>query len=78
MYQLSIQAACGLSWPTDRLIVQVLDDSTDQTIKVVQLNELIKLFHFSRFTVRDLFQGMEFSSLVCTCPCEIKKTRLFD
>ncbi|KAL6861302.1 hypothetical protein ACP4OV_017002 [Aristida adscensionis] len=33
VYKLSIAAACGLSWPSDRLIVQVLDDSTDPTVK---------------------------------------------
>ncbi|OMO56597.1 glucomannan 4-beta-mannosyltransferase 9 [Corchorus olitorius] len=33
VYQLSIGAACGLSWPADRIIIQVLDDSTDPTIK---------------------------------------------
>ncbi|EFJ35401.1 glycosyltransferase family 2 protein [Selaginella moellendorffii] len=33
VYQLSIGAACGLSWPSDRIIVQILDDSTDLTIK---------------------------------------------
>ncbi|XP_044433846.1 probable glucomannan 4-beta-mannosyltransferase 9 [Triticum aestivum] len=33
VYQLSIGAACGLSWPSDRIIVQVLDDSTDPVIK---------------------------------------------
>nr|GMC85129.1 glucomannan 4-beta-mannosyltransferase 9-like [Ipomoea batatas] len=33
VYKLSIGAACGLSWPSDRIIVQVLDDSTDPTIK---------------------------------------------
>ncbi|GER54260.1 cellulose synthase like [Striga asiatica] len=33
VYQLSIGAACGLSWPSDRIIVQVLDDSTDPIIK---------------------------------------------
>ncbi|BAF19133.1 Os06g0230100 [Oryza sativa Japonica Group] len=33
VYKLSIGAACGLSWPSDRLIVQVLDDSTDPTVK---------------------------------------------
>ncbi|OEL20397.1 putative mannan synthase 9 [Dichanthelium oligosanthes] len=38
VYQLSIGAACGLSWPADRIIVQVLDDSTDPVIKeLVQL-----------------------------------------
>ncbi|KAG4383743.1 hypothetical protein AAZX31_13G133300 [Glycine max] len=33
VYQLSIGAACGLSWPSDRIIIQVLDDSTNPTIK---------------------------------------------
>ncbi|XP_074560989.1 putative glucomannan 4-beta-mannosyltransferase 9 isoform X1 [Curcuma longa] len=33
VYQLSIGAACGLSWPSDRIIIQVLDDSTDDSIK---------------------------------------------
>ncbi|XP_024031899.1 glucomannan 4-beta-mannosyltransferase 9 [Morus notabilis] len=33
VYQLSIGAACGLSWPSDRITIQVLDDSTDPTIK---------------------------------------------
>uniref|UniRef100_A0ACD5WJD5 Uncharacterized protein n=1 Tax=Avena sativa TaxID=4498 RepID=A0ACD5WJD5_AVESA len=37
VYQLSIGAACRLTWPADRLIVQVLDDSTDAAIK-----ELVK------------------------------------
>lgn len=31
---MSIGAACKLSWPSDRIVIQVLDDSTDQTIKV--------------------------------------------
>ncbi|KAL5709616.1 glucomannan 4-beta-mannosyltransferase [Ranunculus cassubicifolius] len=33
VYTLSIGAACGLSWPSDRIIIQVLDDSTDPIIK---------------------------------------------
>ncbi|XP_015876561.4 glucomannan 4-beta-mannosyltransferase 9 [Ziziphus jujuba] len=33
VYQLSIGAACGLSWPSDRIIIQVLDDSTEPEIK---------------------------------------------
>ncbi|RCV20956.1 hypothetical protein SETIT_4G099800v2 [Setaria italica] len=33
VYKLSIGAACRLAWPSDRVIVQVLDDSTDPTIK---------------------------------------------
>ncbi|KAK9061572.1 hypothetical protein SSX86_018754 [Deinandra increscens subsp. villosa] len=38
VYELSIGAACRLSWPSDRIVIQVLDDSTDPTIKgMVQL-----------------------------------------
>lgn len=33
VYHLSIGAVCGLTWPSDRLVVQVLDDSTDPIIK---------------------------------------------
>ncbi|KAH1220643.1 Glucomannan 4-beta-mannosyltransferase 2 [Glycine max] len=33
VYKVSIGAACNLSWPVDRLVIQVLDDSTDPTIK---------------------------------------------
>lgn len=34
VYKLSIEAACNLTWPSDRVIIQVLDDSTDPVIKV--------------------------------------------
>ncbi|KAK2401088.1 glucomannan 4-beta-mannosyltransferase [Trifolium repens] len=38
VYQLSIGAACGLSWPSDRIIIQILDDSTDPAImELVQM-----------------------------------------
>ncbi|PKA49068.1 putative mannan synthase 4 [Apostasia shenzhenica] len=33
VYKLSIGAACALTWPVDRIIIQVLDDSTDPVIK---------------------------------------------
>ncbi|KAI3461333.1 hypothetical protein Pfo_017996 [Paulownia fortunei] len=33
VYKLSIGAACNLSWPADRLLIQVLDGSTDSLIK---------------------------------------------
>ncbi|KAJ1418956.1 Nucleotide-diphospho-sugar transferase [Sesbania bispinosa] len=38
VYKLSIGAVCGLQWPADRLIVQVLDDSTNQVLR-----ELVEL-----------------------------------
>nr|GEU61760.1 glucomannan 4-beta-mannosyltransferase 2-like [Tanacetum cinerariifolium] len=33
VYKISIGAACNLSWPSDRMVIQVLDDSTDFVIK---------------------------------------------
>lgn len=33
VYQLSVGAVCGLSWPSDRIIIQILDDSTDPVIR---------------------------------------------
>ncbi|XP_073002836.1 probable glucomannan 4-beta-mannosyltransferase 6 [Typha latifolia] len=39
VYELSIGAACNLTWPVDRLIVQVLDDSTNPVIKELVKNE---------------------------------------
>ncbi|XP_020079766.1 glucomannan 4-beta-mannosyltransferase 1-like [Ananas comosus] len=45
VYQLSIGAACNLVWPGDRIIVQVLDDSTDPTIKELVKAECTKWFN---------------------------------
>ncbi|XP_019167961.1 PREDICTED: mannan synthase 1-like isoform X2 [Ipomoea nil] len=42
VYKLSIGAVCGLSWPADRLIVQVLDDSTNRSIRELVVNECEK------------------------------------
>ncbi|XBI05560.1 hypothetical protein VPH35_133716 [Triticum aestivum] len=33
VYRVSIGAACGLWWPADKLVIQVLDDSTDTGIR---------------------------------------------
>ncbi|XP_035821918.1 glucomannan 4-beta-mannosyltransferase 1-like isoform X2 [Zea mays] len=33
VYRLSIGAACGMSWPSERLVIQVLDDSTNPAIR---------------------------------------------
>nr|GEV83190.1 mannan synthase 1-like [Tanacetum cinerariifolium] len=38
VYKLSIGSVCSLKWPSDRLIVQVLDDSTNEVLrKLVEL-----------------------------------------
>ena len=74
VYQLSIQAACGLSWPADRIIVQVLDDSTDPTIKVPLLTSTTYLSFNENSVVRNdelKGQNQELIQLVLvTCVCE--------
>ncbi|XP_039145274.1 uncharacterized protein LOC120282517 isoform X1 [Dioscorea cayenensis subsp. rotundata] len=37
VYKLSIEAVCGLAWPPDRFIIQLLDDSTDQLLRYLML-----------------------------------------
>ncbi|KAM0936778.1 putative glucomannan 4-beta-mannosyltransferase [Dioscorea sansibarensis] len=39
VYKLSIRAVCNLVWPAERLIVQILDDSTDLSIREMVQNE---------------------------------------
>nr|GMD52734.1 glucomannan 4-beta-mannosyltransferase 9-like [Ipomoea batatas] len=39
VYQLSIGAACNLSWPADRIIIQVLDDSNDPSVMALVQEE---------------------------------------
>lgn len=34
VFKLSIGAACKLSWPAERLLIQVMDGSTDSLVKV--------------------------------------------
>ncbi|XP_022859126.1 glucomannan 4-beta-mannosyltransferase 2-like isoform X3 [Olea europaea var. sylvestris] len=42
VYKISIGAACNLSWPADRLLIQVLDDSSDPDIKDMIEKECIR------------------------------------
>ncbi|GER34417.1 cellulose synthase-like protein [Striga asiatica] len=36
VYKISIGAACNLSWPAEKLVIQVLDDSTDLRLKTTR------------------------------------------
>ena len=42
MYETSISAVCQLDWPKDRILIQVLDDSDDESIKWLIKNEVLK------------------------------------
>ncbi|KAK1432807.1 hypothetical protein QVD17_09708 [Tagetes erecta] len=40
VYQQSIAAACQLDWPKDRILIQVLDDSSDELLQILIRNEV--------------------------------------
>ncbi|KAI7751543.1 hypothetical protein M8C21_013402, partial [Ambrosia artemisiifolia] len=40
VYQQSIAAVCQLDWPKDRILIQVLDDSSDEVIQMLIRNEV--------------------------------------
>ncbi|KAJ0754502.1 putative glycosyltransferase [Helianthus annuus] len=40
VYQQSIAAACQLDWPKDRILIQVLDDSSDEVLQILIRNEV--------------------------------------
>ncbi|KAJ4761158.1 Cellulose synthase-like protein [Rhynchospora pubera] len=42
VYDQSISAACQLDWPRDRLLIQVLDDSDDESIRTLIRTEVAK------------------------------------
>nr|CAD1825576.1 unnamed protein product [Ananas comosus var. bracteatus] len=42
VYEQSISAACRLDWPKERLLIQVLDDSDDETVRLVIEAEVAK------------------------------------
>lgn len=42
MYEQSIAAACRIDWPKDRLLIQVLDDSDDESIQSLIKGEVSK------------------------------------
>nr|CAB3470915.1 unnamed protein product [Digitaria exilis] len=66
VYQVSIGAACGLSWPADRIIVQVLDDSTDPVTKELVRGECERWASKGvdvRYEVRDSRRGYKAGAL---------------
>ncbi|KAK9067274.1 hypothetical protein SSX86_014600 [Deinandra increscens subsp. villosa] len=40
VYQQSIAAACQLDWPKDRILIQILDDSSDEVLQILIRNEV--------------------------------------
>ncbi|CAH9142834.1 unnamed protein product [Cuscuta epithymum] len=64
VYKISIGAACNLSWPSDRIVIQVLDDSTDLTIKDMIEKECIRgQARASIFDIRDTRGGYKAGAL---------------
>ncbi|XP_020693939.1 glucomannan 4-beta-mannosyltransferase 1 [Dendrobium catenatum] len=66
VYQLSIRAACNITWPADRLIIQVLDDSTDLIIKELvyeECNRWLKKGKNIKYERRDNRKGYKAGAL---------------
>ncbi|XP_072980281.1 probable glucomannan 4-beta-mannosyltransferase 11 [Typha angustifolia] len=66
VYKLSIGAACSLEWPSDRVIIQVLDDSTDPVVKDLVENECEKWKNKGvniKYEVRDNRKGYKAGAL---------------
>lgn len=66
VYKLSIGATCNFSWPTDRLIIQVLDDSSDQAAKDMIESECTKWANMGiniRYQARDNREGYKAGAL---------------
>lgn len=42
MYEQSISAVCQIDWPKDRILIQVLDDSDDESTKLLIREEVSK------------------------------------
>lgn len=40
VYQQAIASACQLDWPKDRILIQVLDDSSDELLQILIRNEV--------------------------------------
>lgn len=66
VYKLSIGATCNFSWPTDRLIIQVLDDSSDQAAKDMIESECTKWANMGiniRYQARENREGYKAGAL---------------
>ncbi|KAM3198748.1 hypothetical protein P3L10_034516 [Capsicum annuum] len=67
VYQLSIGAACNLSWPINRILIQVLDDSTDPIIKELWWNKSARVWAGKgvniKYEIRDNRKGYKAGAL---------------
>ena len=43
VYEQSISAVCQIDWPRDRLLIQVLDDSDDESIQWLIKTEVVEI-----------------------------------
>ncbi|KAM0005537.1 putative glycosyltransferase [Helianthus debilis subsp. tardiflorus] len=71
VYQQSIAAACQLDWPKDRILIQVLDDSSDELLQTMIRNEVhlwqekgVNIIYRHRF-VRTGYKAGNLHSAMC-------------
>ncbi|KAL9997395.1 putative glycosyltransferase [Helianthus debilis subsp. tardiflorus] len=72
VYQQSIAAVCQLDWPKDRILIQVLDDSSDEVIQILIRNEVslwrekgVNIIYRHRFVRTGYKAGNLHSAMAC-------------
>ncbi|KAL8484405.1 hypothetical protein ACS0TY_026901 [Phlomoides rotata] len=76
VYKLCIDAVCKLTWPVDRLIIQVLDDSSDTLIKDMIEKECVRWGEEGvniRYQSRETRRGFKAGALEEGMECEYAK-----
>ncbi|KAI3963324.1 hypothetical protein MKW98_022746 [Papaver atlanticum] len=85
VYAQSISAACKLEWPKDRLLIQVLDDSNDETVQVLIRNEVnywhekgVNIIYRHRFDRTGYKAGNLNSAMTCDYIKDYEFVAIFD
>ncbi|KAL9233691.1 hypothetical protein vseg_008651 [Gypsophila vaccaria] len=85
VYEISIAAACKLDWPKDRLLIQVLDDSDDETLQLLIKDEVcswsekgVNIIYRHRFIRTGYKAGNLKSAMSCDYVQDYEFVAIFD
>ncbi|KAK9684136.1 hypothetical protein RND81_10G188800 [Saponaria officinalis] len=85
VYEISIAAACKLEWPSDRLLIQVLDDSDDETLQSLIKDEVcswsekgVNIIYRHRFIRTGYKAGNLKSAMSCDYVKDYEFVAIFD
>ncbi|KAF8390361.1 hypothetical protein HHK36_024886 [Tetracentron sinense] len=85
VYAQSISAACQLDWPRDRILIQVLDDSDDESVQLLIRNEVsswsqkgVNILYRHRFIRTGYKAGNLKSAMACDYVKNYEFVAIFD